>query len=722
MRCILSFCIALGFGWSNLSAQQNAPELSADEPLEFDAENNRLTARGNALLEHSNFRVEGQKIVFEQDQSKIKAKDNVAISRRDMRVVTDNANYDYFNRTFYTHDFRLGKFPIYIEGKEVTGTEDKVEVTDGRIYYHEPDDFSLNVAADNMTLENQRDLVMEDVFFQIGDVPFFYLPYAEYDMDQDMPFQYTGNIGYTGNLGFYWQNEIEIQVLKELRVGANIDGYTERGILGGPIIEYNWEDEDFGRMYGRLNTGFIYDEGSTSQLGVDVLGQPIQRNRNFIEWRHKQFAFEDDAFDFTSSISWWSDSEVERDFRPGLFDDNQVPDNFFNATYRGENWFLGAFARIQPNNWEVVAQRLPEVSFNLVPTELFETGVYQRLDASYVSLAENYVTGATPGLPFNQLDSNRLNAYYGLNMPLEVSDWMTVTPVAGVMTTFYGTTLGNSGSYTRVLGEIGIDLTATAVGRWQYENEFWGVDGLRHVLQPVVQYRYIPGAQAGSTVIPDIDRRASYDTYLEPIGLANKRNIDDLYEENVIRVGVENLFQTRDPEYGSRDLVELDFYQEFRFQTRPAQPARFGQGAQPPQQDFSDFFTVLSINPAYWLNFETLIRVDPNHLDLDEVTTGVTFRDGEKFEVMFGNNYIADVPGASINQFFIDTRYRLDSRNLIGGYWAIDARQGKLTEQVYLWETLLGNSWEFTFAIINRSGATRESSWDFQLSVSLVRI
>ena len=166
----------------------------------------------------------------------------------------------------------------------------------------------------------------------------------------------------------------------------------------------------------------------------------------------------------------------------------------------------------------------------------------------------------------------------------------------------------------------------------------------------------------------------------------------------------------------------MDLYQEFRFSTSPAQPARYGQSAQPAQQDFSDTYLVLTFEPAYWVQFGSLLRVDPNKLNLDQVTSGVRFTDGEEWTAFFGNNYVADVPGGAVNQFLVDVRYRLDSRNLLAASWNIDADLGELTEQVYMWETMLGNSWEATFAIVHTTGSSRENGFRFQVSFSLVRI
>src|SRR5690606_31108378 len=106
------------------------------------------------------------------------------------------------------------------------------------------------------------------------------------------------------------------------------------------------------------------------KLGVDILGRPVERNRFFADWR--LIGGINNQIDLVGTLNWWSDSEVTRDFRDELFQHNPTPDNFFEATYRGENYLIGSFIRFRPNDWEQNVVRLPEVSFNLVPTEILE--------------------------------------------------------------------------------------------------------------------------------------------------------------------------------------------------------------------------------------------------------------------------------------------------------------------------------------------------------------
>lgn len=691
----------------------SAPELTADEPLEFDSATNSLVARGNAELSHENVLLEGQVLIFNQNTNTIQGRDQIRLTRDDTRLVTNHADYNHFERSFETRDFRFGRYPIYIEGKSASGTPQEIVVNKGNIYFNEPDPYGFSLRASKITLKDQENLILNDAVLLLGPVPVFYWPEYQQNINAEPPFSLKTDLGYQKSLGAFIQNRIIIKSPSFFRFGANLDGYTNRGFLGGPIFEYSKVFEKGNWIHGEINTGFIHDTGSTSELGVDILNRPINRSRNFIEWRHKQTLLE--RWDTTASVSWWSDSEVTRDFRPGLFIDNQRPDNFAESVYRGENWFLSAFLRFAPNDWEQVAQRMPEIRFDLVPTEIGETGIYHQLNASYSRLLEKDPLGILP-----ELDSNRFNIYYGLQRPFKINSWLTATPVAGVMVTHYADTLGTSGNYTRILGEVGLDLSADIVGTWDYKNDLWEINGLRHLLRPVIQYRYIPSAQAGNTLIPPIDRRASFETYLEPIGLSDKRNIDDLWEENVIRLGLENLFQTRHREYGSRDLVNLNLYQDFRFTTRPAQVVPPGGPLYPSQNTFSSTYIELGVHPTYWLNNTILFRVDPSNLEIREVRTRTRILDGDRWSAYFGTNYVQDVPGGSINQFVVGADYRVNERNILRATWRVDARLHELTEQFYGWQTRLGNSWEVEFVVGYVQGSTREDNFQFRININLI--
>jgi len=198
---------------------------------------------------------------------------------------------------------------------------------------------------------------------------------------------------------------------------------------------------------------------------------------------------------------WWSDSNVLRDFRQNQWQNNQLPDNFVEADQRDENFIVSTFVRYRPNDFELVQQRLPETRFDLMPTPVFNgTGIFQEGQASYVQLIQQSLTAGPT------LHSNRFDAYYGWRRPINPTSWMTITPVVGGRITNYQDTLNDQGQFTRFLGQVGFDANMRSYGVWSYSNPTWGIQGLRHVMTPILMYRYIPDAQQGTGKIPVIDQ------------------------------------------------------------------------------------------------------------------------------------------------------------------------------------------------------------------------
>ncbi|MFR6034203.1 MAG: LPS assembly protein LptD [Bacilli bacterium] len=103
------------------------------------------------------------------------------------------------------------------------------------------------------------------------------------------------------------------------------------------------------------------------------------------------------------------------------------------------------------------------------------------------------------------INSNRIDAYYGISRPIQLNSWSKFTPVIGGRLTYYANPTDNRGSYTRMLGQIGFDAQMDIWGHFDYKSKTMGIDGIRHHITPVVSYRYIPNAEQGEGAIPVID-------------------------------------------------------------------------------------------------------------------------------------------------------------------------------------------------------------------------
>ncbi|MGF1483677.1 MAG: LPS-assembly protein LptD [Opitutales bacterium] len=698
--------LALVFFWASLSAQPaqtgapaaeanaDEPKLTADEPLEINLRTREVVATGNATLTDGTFRLRADSIRYSRATGEGLAEGNVIVFYPGVRLVAERVRYFSEEERFEAENVRMGRDPFYLEGPRLTGQGETITLESGTFHVGEPDPFTPNLRFEGATWLPDERVRFDNASFRVGQVPFFYLDGFTRSFSEEPTLRLKTEFGFRNNLGAFVRNTALVPVADGLRAGALLDGYTSRGVLFGPALDYAFDDVFGG---GNLRAGYI-DDNDAVERGVDILGAPVEERRYFVRWRH--LSNWGDRVSFAGSLDWWSDSEVTREYRPDFFDESQQPDTFFESVYRGENFFISAFARPQTNDFFPVDQRLPEVRFALLPTPLLRPELTQQAFASYTRLRN-----IAPGGP--DLESDRFDAYYGWRYAWTPQPWFTFTPLAGGRVTHYADTLPGvaDDDFTRLLGQVGFDAELRVMGRWNTQSERWGIRGLRHQMKPIVQYRYIPEAQSGADRIAPIDDNTFF-TYLEPLDLANRRDIDDLFEENVIRFGVENLLQTRREDYGSRDLIELNLYQDYRFTTRPG------------EDDYSETHVDFRLHPAGWLDAGVYSRFDSEHLTLDEVRAYVVIKDGDRWRILF----LSESLQRTINQFLVEGAYRIDPRSEVYARWRYDARRNEFTEQTYGIARRLGSAWRVGFETSFQSGSTRESSVQVNFRIDLVAL
>ncbi|MDR3229154.1 MAG: hypothetical protein LBT53_07065 [Puniceicoccales bacterium] len=585
---------------------------------------------------------------------------------------------------------------------------------------------SVGRPASASAREAARDatLHVEDAVVRIAGIPIFYIPsYTQQGLDLP-PLRPVVRAGSKDNIGAYLRTTTYYTGFgKSLQPGVLLDTYAKAGVLTGGALDYDFtKTPDAGPLVnatGDFQAAWINDN---SNRGLDNYGHPIPNHRAFAWWRHKQTIplptqseLLPHSLELSANVHYWSDTSVLRDFRPDLFHDNQRPDNYVEAVMPAPaGYYLSAFARFRPNHFQNVRQRLPEVRFDMVPRPLFDgSPVYHRLSAAFAYLVEKD-SPELPGIPQNlggddTLESRRLDGYYGFDAPLKIGDWFSFTPVAGARATAYFDSIrdGQGDPRGRVLPQLGFDMHLLANGQWNVQNNFWGINGLRHLVRPLVQYRWIPAAAQDSGLIPPIDRDA-FVPYPPPLDLSQKRHADDLWEQQVFRVGIENTLQTRDSEYGSRDLAWLNIYQDFRDTSHRA-----------GERYRSTLYTQLGLAPAYWLSLNAYNRLDTYNGHSNEISAYMDVHDGDRWRLWFGVQYCTDV--SDTNQYYWGVEYRLNSNYALSGQWRFDNKVGDLTEQFYGLRQRLGNTWEIEWYIRHRRDARRDSGFSFGASLRLMR-
>ncbi|CAM2834537.1 LPS-assembly protein LptD [Rariglobus hedericola] len=668
------------------------PEITATRTEITDA---GTVFNGDARLNYDGALLLADQISYDPKTQVARATGHVSLTRGPQRLLADELIYNLETRSYSVKDMRVGQDPIYISGSSLEGTPDKVVIEDAVITFSDPGLATPTVRASSVTYIPSDSITAKSARVGVGPVMPIPVPLYSQTINDPLLSHVKARAGFSSNLG----GELDLGLLapftRTVKLGGDLGIYTKRGVMFGPAGAYAFDNANQS-FHGSLRSGYISDSGDR---GNDILLKPIPKERGFVSWEHYQTVGDDVTL--LGQVNYWSDSDVLRDFREREFRDVQTPDNFFEGYKTGDNYVVSAFTRFQPNDYHVVQRRLPEIRFDGLPVDA-GAGIYHRVNASIASLEDK-------SLPALSDPVNRVDTYYALTRPFTPREWLSIKPVAGARFTYYDRALGGKSDYTRVLGEIGFDADLQASSTYDYKNERWDIDGIRHVVKPYVSYRAIGNADQGQAYIPPIDRDA-FSTYLQPLGLGDRRDIDTLDKTNTLRLGLDNAIQTRDRVYGSRNLAELNVATDWRFD-RAAN-----------QSHFSAIQTEAALTPVNWLRFDVYSNITPSDLTMREINTGVTFRDAGVWSARVSTDFLRSDPAAGvvgIQEYNLDVRYTLNEAYQLLFQLSYDTRLGSFSQQTFGLRQNIRNIWFIDYVLSLREGNSRAGSTSFSVSIEL---
>lgn len=693
----LSQVLTIGLGLLSIAQAQVdvAPVLTADQ-LDVDFTTQEAIYRGNARGEFGNAIFLADEIRWDRDDQIAVAEGNAVLQQGDLRLIAERITYDLATQNYQVEGMRLGQDPYFFAGDSVRSDGDNWIIENATLSFGEPGIWTPTLRARSLTYDATGGRIKPSGGrIGVGDFSWLPLPGVSLPLDGPDIFEVTVDGGADSRLGLWGRVGATVPVGEHWRAGADLGIYTNRGVMIGPAFGYDWDEGDGVFAHGRFTSGYIHDSGDSGDLGFDNLGRPISPDRGLVSWQHRQGFSE--ALTLNGDVNYWSDSEVLRDFRSRDFFPVQVPESFLELNYAGTNHTAGVFVRAQPNDFHVVRERLPELTWELLPQPL-GGGIIQQAQASMVALRED-----PPG-PIGSRSTERFDLYYALARPWAPNNWFAFTPMAGGRVTHYTDAIGGRSDYTRELFETGFDAEMRFSGTFDYQNPQWGIDGLRHLITPRVSYRYIPDADQGSAYIPAIDRRV-FATYLEPLALGARRQIDDLTATNTIRIALDQRLQTRDPDYGSRDLVQLNLAMDSRFDQPPG------------SRTLSALHTELRLSPASFLDIGLYHRATPGDWTMRELNTAITLHDADLWQLQFANHYLQ----GDIQEFIGAFAYRFNE--VWQGYTRLhfDARRDRFVEQSYGLSQTIANRWVIGYEISFYEGPRRESDFGFAIRVDALR-
>lgn len=626
-------------------------ELIPSGPVVYDQNTGEVVASEGAQILYGEWLLSADTIRFNQETGEATASGKVVFTRADLRLTAESLNYKPSEQFVRTQKFRAGNGLYYVDGAVLEGNPDNFRFEEINFHPGEPGTFLFVARAGELAIVDQNEIRGKRLFFKVGAVPFLLIPNITQPLDAETNL-FKPTLDYSGHIGALIGAEALVPVTDHIRLGGNLALSSKRGILAGPAASYSFENQNY-TTDGSLISGYINDQG---ELGRDVNGALIDDDRYFAEWRHQQM-WTGNRANISAYARYWSDSEVTRDFYEDSFDRMQDPDSYLEANYNADNWQLSFFTRAALGDFQTYTERLPEVRFTYFPTNLGH-GFSHSGFASATALQRQGLSGETPS-------STKLDAHYGIEWNKPLAEGINLRLIAGArgvryddaeyyylmrnlmdfsQTARYSGTSSGEQSY----GELGLDLNMKAAATFDFKNETWGINGLRHIIEPRISYRYVPELSYDNESQSDQDLwlpaiyypyetadmrwadSGSFASYLPSLDLADRRDSGLLREDHKVRFELRNRIQTRHKDGGSRNLVRFDIANDY-----------YLDGSQFAEKYHSLLNLDFELTPAPWLELGIFSRLDPEDgFSNQEFNTRISLKDEGYWKVTFGSHFL----------------------------------------------------------------------------------
>ena len=649
---------------------------TVEGPLEYDPTTKRWSGTNGVFVRYGSTVLTANAVSVDTTNSQVEADGNVRIESGSEIWVGEHINYNFKTKQIRTEQFRTGKSPVLAGATGLTGNSSN-DVYVAKRAFVTTDDIenpAYRVRASSIKIVPGKYVRMWNAVLLAGNVPVFYFPYYQRSLGPK-----SGNFNFTPGFrsgdGAYLLSSYDWFWGDIADGGLHADYRTRRGAGVGPDVFLHLG------QWGEASVKYYYlhDEEPDYNANAFPWFSPIPHNRQrfYGDWQATPVT----NLNVKALINYQTDPLVLRDFFSGDYEANPQPNSFFEIQKYWSNWSLDALATPRVNSFFSQIERLPDVKLTGYRQQILDTPLYYDSESSIAwnrAYTANTINGfywLTNG--FYTDAALRADTYHQITLPWTFFHWLNVTPHAGARYTYYNRhalDTGNTDEINRAAFDTGIGFGFKSSALWtDTKNSFFEVDGLRHIIEPTVNYEFVtrPSSVGG---IPQMDGEMGA-LLISPINFPDYTSIDAIDTMNIVRFGLRNVVQTkRDGQLD--DLVNWNLMLDTRLD-RP-----HGQSA------LNDLYSQFSIRPRSWLTLEEKLRYDieAGHLNLS--LHQVTFDPSDRWSWGIGHLYIRGGTWGNgewaENNFLTSTIfYRVNDNWGLRAQHDINIKTGRLQRQNY---------------------------------------
>ncbi|MBI4368464.1 MAG: LPS-assembly protein LptD [Candidatus Omnitrophica bacterium] len=651
---------------------EEAVEAAADS-LQYLKEEHKLIAVGNVVVTHGEIELTADRAELQVDTKKAHATGHVVLRQLGGETLSgDEVSFDFKDSSGVFPNGRIFQFPWYGYGEKLE------QVNKGKIVARDTFITSCNLPHPHYDVKAQEaifypgdKIIAKNVTFRILEVPVFWWPYLIIPLNNEAPFTLVP--GYSNEYGAFLLASKGFSVNKNIHGRLHLDWYSKRGVGYGADVEYKFERLGFGevKLYG------IKDKDAPDQRADNPFDNKNRDDdfRGRVSWKHR--ARIDDLT--TLQLQWHelSDQQLLQDFFEREHREEINPQSFLTITRNAGPYSLLAHIEKRTNRFETVAEKLPEVVFTWLRKPMFGTNFYYTSEEGFVNFDQT--KSFSPDGP----NTVQLYTDHELSYPLQFFRFYNVIPFVNFREDYFTKSREKEDGITRYVFGGGFDASTRFYRTWDYQGTPMGIEvnGLRHVLEPLIQYNSIKVAS------------------VNPGKLVVTGRGDQLDHQDIVTFGVENRIQTKrrvgnSKEYTRVDLVSFNAFLDYSF----------GPGSEllrTRANKFTDARFETVFRPYDWLVFRMDTEIDvisqkifTNDIDLVfdpgrwQVTLSHRYARNREHDSRTVSNTVFEIPHLSIddgggsNQITMDLVYDLNERWDFGGYirWEVSEGESNLEE------------------------------------------
>jgi LPS-assembly protein len=597
--------------------------------IESDPATGLYTGTNGVYVKYKNVTLTADTAALNISTGDVDADGNVRIESDGQLWVGEHIHYNFETKMMRTEQFRTGKTPIFAGGTGLSGNTSNHVYTakGGFVTTDDSADPAYEVRASRIKIIPGKSVEMWNAVLYAEDVPVFYFPYFKRNIGPH-PNNFTATPGYNSRYGGYLLSTYRWYLGSAVDGRIHLDYRAKRGIGVGPDASAR-----LGK-WGDFNLKYYYthdDRPNSSTNSFPQYGNiPENRQRFKFDWQ----ATPATNLNLKALINYQSDPLVMHDFMAGDYSANPQPNTFIEANKYWDNWSLDALTTPRINSFFNQVERLPDVRLTGFRQQVLDSPVYYDSQSSvgWYRQFETYTNGVyhnTNG--FYASSAARADTYHQFTLPWTFFHWLNVTPRVGGRVTYYSSeafTNGqpNSDTYREVFN-TGVGTSFKASQLWAgATNSMLQVNGLRHIIEPSMNYVFVPDPSTPPGQLPQFDAEQP-SLMLLPVTFPDYNNIDSIDTQNAIRFGLRNTLQTK--RNGVLDnLLSWDMQLDWRLDPKAN------------QSTWNDLYSAVAFRPRSWLTAESQTRNDLNNGKLNLAFEQLTFAPNDRWSWGVGYWYL----------------------------------------------------------------------------------